>query len=221
MTLRRIIITLLLCSLLSLVSGVVLRPAAVQVAPSTTATPSYFYDRKTAFILNYAIDPLHGGMYTAVNTDGSQLGLLSVPVWGAPANTVRGTDKNGIGQGVFRYLITEYQRARVTGVAGINAHVKGAPLADPAALLDRATACADFVIAHLEIPAAAQPGTIYPNRLFYWGYANQAGTSDYADDAAATGSAARSESTIAWSLAELALALRSAGRPSAQWQPYL
>jgi hypothetical protein len=228
--LTRVLLPLLLVSLFPFFTRDV---PIVLAAPPATATPSYFYDRETAFILNYAIDSANGGMYTAVNPDGTTIpGFMTVPVWGTPANSIRGTDKNSIGQAVcIRYLITEYQRAdtlaakigSAAAVSGINDLLPGMAndLGDPAALLDRAKLCADFVTDKLVIPAVSQSSTANPNRLYYWGYSNQAGNGSFADDQAATGSAARSESSIPWSLAELALALKNAGRPAAEYQPYV
>lgn len=214
-------------------------PAAVP--PPATANPNYFYDRETAFVIKYALDNQYGGIYTAVsNTGGLYPNPLTVAVWGFPPNSIRGTDKSHVGQGVcIRYFITEYQRVTTAGIglSGINSILTGGPnpapaLANPLDLLAKAKSCADFVMNNLEITKSnvGQPGTTVPNRLFYWGFAKRnptpadpIGPGGFIDDTVVTGqgSAARSEAIIAWSLAELGLALKKAGRPAAEWNPYL
>lgn len=227
------------CLLFWIVSAGFWLPAAatptVQAAPPITATPAYYYDHETAFILNFAVDPVYGGMYTAVDANGSSTDAAVSPipesVWGSPPGTIFGADKSHIGQGVcIRYLIGEYQRVTVSGegLGGINAVLAGMqpvgqPLTTPLDLLRVAQRCADF-IPKMEITVADQLlKTDYPDRLFYWGYTNRQGNGNFLDDSASrtTGSAARSESAVSWSLAELALALKEAGRPQSEWQPYV
>ena len=204
----------------------------IQAAPPATATPAYYYDHETAFVINFAIDPVNGGIYTAVDANGSVTDSVVSPipdaVWGAPAGSIYGVDKSHIAQGVcIRYLITEYQRVTISGsgIGGINAALAeiqpaGKPLTAPLDLLRLAQKCADFV-PKMEIKDQAL--TSIPNRLFYWGYTNQTGTGGFLDDSASQldSSASRAESAVAWSLAELALAMKNANRPQAEWQPYI
>lgn len=220
-------------------------PPAAQAAPPAAATPHYYYDRETAFLINYAIDSTNGGLYVAVNADGGLLeDYLPVQVWGFPPNVVRGVQKSHIGQATcMRYMINEYLRASVSGVgvAGINALLQPGrqPLTSPLDLLGYARRCADFVTRAMEIPPAdsvAEPpnadgilpagadqgDTNIPNRLFYWGFTAPDGAGEFIDDTFENGgrSAARSESVIPWTLVELALAIKRAGQPEAEWAPY-
>lgn len=226
-----------LCFLLSLL---VFNIARAQDDPLATlianASPHYYYDRETAFLLNYGLDKTHGGLYTAVDNDGSELGDLPVAVWGFPANYVRGTDKGLYAQATcVRYFITEYQRVTISGVgvAQINSLLKGDEIVD-LDLLAAAQSCADFTIAHLEIDqtddaiaedsytsGSPDKGDVaIPDTLFYWASTSTSGASRFVDDTNPLGqiSAARAESVMAWSLAELALALKKADQP---YQPYL
>lgn len=200
------------------------------------ASPHYFYDRETAFVLNYGLDATHGGLYTAVDADGSLLNALRIVVWGFPADIVQGTDKSLFAQATcVRYFIAEYQRVTVSGagVDEINALLNGAPIAE-LDLLAKAQSCADFVIAHLEIDqtddgtfedplTASKPDkgdAAIPDLLFYWQSSGREGVGRFIDDTSPLGmeSAARSESVMPWSLAELALALKNVGQ---DFQPYL
>lgn len=227
-----------MCSLLILfllLSGVF--SAQAQEAPLYEfASPHYFYDRETAFVLNYGLDTTYGGLYTAVGANGELLNDLPIVVWGFPANLVRGTDKSLFAQSTcVRYFITEYQRVTVSGVGvnEINVLLNGDPINDMD-LLAQARSCADFVITHLEInqtddgaaedpfiaPEPDKGDAAIPDLLFYWQSTGRDGTDRFVDDSSPLGleSAARSESIVPWSLAELALALKNAGE---DFQPYL
>ncbi len=205
-------------------------------APPATATPAYFLDRETAFMIKYAVDATYGGIYTAVDANGGTLGIIPESVWGFPASSIRGTDKSGVGQSTcMRYFITEYQRVTISnsGIGGINTALTSNPgpaiqLTSPIDLLNFGRACGDYIINHLEIPQPQPAGIALPNRLYYWAFNNQQGNATTIgpgglgeDTAPGTqNSAARSESIIAWSLAELGLALKKAGLPASVWQPY-
>jgi hypothetical protein len=226
-------------------AGAGVAPRGAHAAPPSTATPHYYYDRETAFIINHAIDPIHGGLFVAVNADGALLeDFLPVEVWGFPPDVVRGVSKSHIGQGTcIRYFINEYLRAETSGVgvAGVNTFLRPnrAPLTAPLDLLGYARSCADFIARHMEVPpddgiseppnasgllppGADQGDLAIPNRLFYWGFTNRDGVGELVDDTLPNGGRAggRPESIIPWSVAELALVLQRAGRPETEWGPY-
>lgn len=199
-----------------------LSAVAPKDAPPQTASPNYYYDRETAFVIKYAMDKTNKGIYTAVDANGNPyINIIPVSVFGF--SQIPGTDKSHIGQAMcIRYFISEYQRVTTSkiGVTGINNILTGGPspapaLNSPLDLLNQARSCADFAT-HLEIPAAAQASTVSPNRLYYWSFSNRDGTGSFIDDTlpnGAVGSSARSESILPWSIAELGLALKQAGQP--------
>ncbi|NJK71604.1 MAG: hypothetical protein HC932_05190 [Thermales bacterium] len=172
--------TLVATSLISLPS------VEVRAVDTTKANPSYFYDRETAFIINHAIDFDNGGMYVAVNNDGSLIeNPIPEAVWGYEPNTIPGNFKSHIGQATcIRYLITEYQRTSVVGVEGVNDFLKTQDLQEPEDLLGIAAVCADFITNKMiidqadnidenpqaEISQADQGETSSVNSLYYWGY---------------------------------------------------
>jgi hypothetical protein len=225
-----------LCTMIVLSISTVVEPLHAQTGPPPTATPHYYYDRETAFLINYAIDPVFGGMYTALDEDGTLPGgFIEASVWGFPEGLIPYSSKSLYAQGTcIRYFIHEYQRVTVSGVGveGINALLNGPPLTVEEDLLNYARSCADFVIDNMVIlqgprsdpwrdpadydgtgPPPTQGDTAHPNRLYYWVYANREGTGNFFDDTLELGvlSAARAESIIPWSFAELALAMQAAG----------
>ncbi|MEL7433078.1 MAG: DUF11 domain-containing protein [Chloroflexota bacterium] len=140
----------------------------VQAEPiPPTASPNYFYNRETAFIVRYAFDNVNGGIFLAVAPDGSPIGSMAGEViWGVPAglfagNPMQSTDKSLYGHATcIRYFIAEYQRITTLELQGhpaladLNAALVsvGAPtLASPAGLLTYAQSCADFVINNMVI----------------------------------------------------------------------
>lgn len=247
---------ILLLSLLGIVFTFSVQPVAAEPIPAT-ANPNYFYNRETAFILNFAFDDVNGGIFLAVNPDGSQLGSLAgETIWGVDAdlfagNPMEGTDKSLYGHGTcIRYFISEYQRITTLQAAGVPAlaqlnsaiaGVGGTPLASPDALLEAAKSCADFVINNMVInqvddgiaedpwnylPAPAGGGgepdigdVVNPNRIYYWSATSDDATTRFVDDTldqiVTNGGAARAESIVPWSMAELAVALQAAGVPGA------
>jgi hypothetical protein len=224
------------CAVILLSISAAADPLQAQNGPPPTATPHYFYDRETAFLIRYAIDPVNDGLYTALDPDGNLPdGNIDAEVWGFPANLIPYSSKSLYAQATcVRYFIQEYQRVTVSGVgvAAINEllQTSGIQLGGPADLLDYARSCADFVINNMVIPQGAATGqepaeydgvgapptqgdTEHPNRLYYWVYANREGTGNFFDDTLELGvlSAARAESIVPWTFAELAFALQDAG----------
>lgn len=169
------------------------------------------------------------------------VGTIQASVWGFPPATVEHNAKSLYGQGTcIRYFIQEYQRLVTTGVgvAGINQALNAGrpPLNSPEELLTiYAASCANFVMNNMVIPQGAvgnlppggdpalyvatdgpppnQADTQIPNRLYYWAYSNRQGDGNFFDDTIDYGvaSAARSESIVAWAIAELAYAMNVAG----------
>lgn len=162
-------VTLWVSTLVVLV-GLAFTPGKVAAEPiPAEGNPNYFYDRETAFIINYAIDPDLGGAYTAVAGDGSVVGDLPGNIWGVPmpdayfaGNPLQGSDRSLFGQGTcIRWFITEYQRTSDpdgNGIDGINEVLvaMGRPdlrLTNARQLLSiYAASCADFVIDYMVIP---------------------------------------------------------------------
>ena len=212
-----------------------------------SANPHYYYDRETAFVLNYVIDDQFGGVLLAVDEVGTPYGQIDTVVWGVPPERpLFGTDKSLVGQATcIRYFIAEYQRISGSGVgvAGINALLEpGTPrLTSAASLLSYARTCADFVNDNLIIDDAP-PGdfvipdvydnttwngnrpnrndALIPNMLYYWSMTSRNADNRFIDDTDPRYgvSAERSESGVAWSIAELALLMRDAGVGG--WQTY-
>jgi hypothetical protein len=203
-----------------------MRPIGV-LAQSTTPlsekSPNYFYNRESAFIIKNALDSENGGMYLAVDKDGSKIDtVIPGEVWAYEANTLRGTDKTQVGQATcIRFFINEALRTKENGVDGINALLpKGEQLNSSNDVLAKAKICADFAIDKMEI-GNAQDGTYNPNVLFYWGVVSADGTTKYDDsDPKNTTETYRSESSLTWSLAELALAMKNAGFTSTEYAKY-
>jgi len=162
-------VTLWVSTLVVLV-GLAFTPGKVAAEPiPPEGNPNYFYDRETAFIINYAIDPTVGGAYTAVAGDGSLVGDLPGNIWGVPmpdayfaGNPLQGNDRSLFGQGTcIRWFITEYQRASDpdgNGVDGINEVLVAMGRADLQLANARqllsiyAASCADFVLDYMIIP---------------------------------------------------------------------
>ncbi|WP_375446150.1 hypothetical protein [uncultured Fibrella sp.] len=192
----------------------------------TTATPSYYYDRESAFLLNYAIDPANGGIYLAVNESGAIVDLSGVNVWNgvAPPGTLS-SSKTPTAQAIaMLYFIREYHRTKEKGVSGINALVTN-PARQLTAPLDLLTTwaknIADFSVtgSKFKITAAGQTalGT-NANKLYYWGRTKADGTGGTPDG---IGGAATPESIVPWALAELALTMKDAGVSPTIYQPYI
>jgi hypothetical protein len=226
-------------ALTSLAAGATLifQPVTTEAVETQKANPNYYYDRETAFIVNNAIDNENGGMYLAVNKDGSKINNpIPVSVWGYPDGTIPGVSKSHIGQATcIRYLITEYQRATKNGVSEINSLLNNQTIAKPDQLIEVARKCADFINNKMIIKgdddidedvrtsnSPDQGDTANPNALYYWGITNQAGNSGYFDDSASNtaNGVSRSESVIPWTLAELALVMKKAGYAPSDYLPY-
>jgi len=152
-----------------LLVGLAWNPAIVNAEPiPVAANPNYFYDRETAFVINFAIDDDLGGAYTAVDGAGNPVGNLPGNIWGLPTgnaafagNPLQGTDRSLFGQGTcIRWFITEYQRVSDpdgNGIDGINevltAMGSTIQLNNARELLSvYAASCADFVIDYMIIP---------------------------------------------------------------------
>lgn len=155
-------------SIVTIIGTFSVQPTKAEPIP-LTANPNYFYNRETAFIINFAFDSVNGGIYLAVRPDGQAFPALTMSgdIWGVPsatfglANRIQGTDKSLYGHATcIRYFITEYQRVTYlesigeAGLANLNAalvSLGATPLASPEALLNFATSCADFVIDNMVI----------------------------------------------------------------------
>jgi hypothetical protein len=205
-------------TLFSIVLGVFGLVSTKNVEAATALSeksPNYFYDRESAFIIQYGLDSVNKGMYLAVDKDG---GLLDDPinmeVWGYGAEKVRGTDKTQVGQATcMRYFMNEYLRARSNGVAGINEILPaGKKLTNATDLLLKAASCADFAMEKMEIPANKQNQTRIINGLYYWGLVNKDGSTTLDDtNEENTFETYRKESSLPWTLAELALMMKKYG----------
>lgn len=144
-------------------------PADLEIG-LVSENPNYYYDRETAFMVAYAVDYIHGGVYMGVRPDGSPITDLSSEItnfWGIPStvfagNHIQGTEKSLFGLGTcVRYFIQEYQRTetlrlnRAGGVDGINAQLAvigtSRRINRPSDLLTIAQSCADFVTRHMII----------------------------------------------------------------------
>jgi hypothetical protein len=204
--------------------GLILTPN-ISIFASETKTqnnPNYYYNRETAFILKNALDSNNGGMYVATMKDGATPNqTIPANVWGAGNNLIKYTDKSHIGQATcIRYLITEYQRANINGIEGINNLLpSNQKIQSPNDLLEKAKICADFAINKMTI-GDRQSTTKIPNRLYYWSFTDQSGNSGQLDDTASdfTMGVSRSESAIPWSISELAIALKKAGLNYTKYQ---
>lgn len=207
-----------------------------QPQPITDKTPAYFYDHETAFVIEYSIDATNGGMYLALDPATNQpFGTINDNVYGNLA--AEGTDKHAIGHGVcIRYFIQEYQRIADSGegVIGINSVLgnqinSAISLTAPTDLLNYAQSCADFVIDHMVIPVddgitggnedcvgdmcttdSDQGDMATPNMAYLYASTNQDGTARLQDETGipANLAAARAESSIVWSMVELAHILK-------------
>ena len=212
-------------SLISLVfMGLILNPNLSVFANETKTqnNPNYYYNRETAFILKNALDNNNGGMYVATMKNGNVPNeTIPANVWGAGNNLIKYTDKSHIGQATcIRYLITEYQRASINGIDGINALLPvGQKIQSPNDLLEKAKMCADFAMTKMTV-GDKQSTTKIPNRLYYWSFTDQSGTGGQLDDTASdfTMGVSRSESAIPWSISELAIALKKAGLNYTKYQ---
>ncbi len=159
---------LLTIGTLMILAGLTLSPGSVRAEPiPPEGNPNYFYDRETAFIVTYAMDPDIGGAYMAVDGAGNPVGDMPGNIWGLPTgnaafagNPMQGTDRSLFGQGTcIRWFITEYQRTSDPdgdGVDGINdvLAAMGSPvtLSGPEDLLEiYAASCADFVLDYMII----------------------------------------------------------------------
>jgi hypothetical protein len=216
-----------------------IRPIGIMAQSATTLnskSPNYFYNRESAFILQHALDYDNGGMYLAVDKDGSKINsIIPGEVWAYEANTLKGTDKTQVGQATcIRYFINESLRAKENGLDGINSLLPtNLKVNSSNDLLEKAKVCADFAINKMEIPQTVsvksqdqspqdQQDTFNPNTLFYWGVVSADGSVRFDDsDPRNTSETYRSESSLTWTFVELALAMKKAGLPSGEYQPYL
>lgn len=199
-------------------------------------SPNYFYNRESAFILRHALDYDNGGMYLAVDKDGTKIdSIIPGEVWAYEANTLKGTDKTQVGQATcIRYFINEALRTKENGLDGVNDLLpSNLRISSSNEMLKKAKVCADFAINRMEIPQIVtnksldqapqdQADTFNPNVLFYWGVVSADGTKKYDDsNPRNTSETYRSESSLTWTLAELALAMKKNGLPSSEYQPYI
>jgi hypothetical protein len=216
-----------------------IRPIGIMAqATSTlnTKSPNYFYNRESAFILQHALDYDNGGMYLAVNKNGDKIeNIIPGEVWAYEENTLRGTDKTQVGQATcIRYFINEALRTKENSVDDINTLLpSNLKITSSDDILKKAKVCADFAINKMEIPQTVanksqdqfpqdQQDTFNPNTLFYWGVVSADGSKKYDDsNPQNTSETYRSESSLTWTLAELALAMKKTGLPATEYQPYL
>jgi hypothetical protein len=182
-----------------------------------TKNPNYFYDRESAFIIKNALDTTNGGMYLAVDKDGSAITEnINENVWGYGSGKVKGVDKTQVGQATcVRYFMNEYLRTKEKGVAGINELLPaGKKLTDATDVIKKAAFCADFALDKMVIPTGKQGETRIINGLYYWGVVSQDGTTTFDDTLEEnTESTYRKESSLPWAMAELALMMKKNGVP--------
>jgi hypothetical protein len=216
-----------------------IRPIGILAQSATSLsekTPNYFYNRETAFIIKNALDYENGGMYLAVDKDGSKIDtVIPGEVWAYEENTLKGTDKTQVGQATcIRYFINEALRTKENGIDGINSILSAnQKVTSSTDILKKGKVCADFSMNKMEIPQSVankspdqspqdQQDTFNPNTLFYWGVVSSDGSKKFDDsDPKNTSETYRSESSLTWTLAEYALAMKKAGLPSNEYQPYL
>jgi hypothetical protein len=169
------------------------------------------------------LDPVNGGMFLAVNKDGAPITTsIAGEVWAYADTDHPGTDKTQVGQATcIRYFIQEYQRTSLNGVNGINELLpQDKKLSSSKALLEGAKNCANFAMQKMVIQDQSQTAT--PNALYYWGVVSDDGSKQWDDSSKFnTTDTYRTESSLSWSLAELAYALKTAGAASSEYQPYL
>ncbi|MBC7471747.1 MAG: hypothetical protein H7196_00570 [candidate division SR1 bacterium] len=216
-----------------------IRPIGIMAQDTNTLSeksPNYFYNRESAFILQHALDYDNGGMYLAVNKDGAKIdSIIPGEVWAYKANTLSGTDKTQVGQATcIRYFINEALRTKENGLDGINNLLPSDLKVNSSnELLKKAKICADFAISKMEIPQSItdknlnqspqdQADTFNPNTLFYWGVVSANGSKKFDDsNPVNTSETYRSESSLTWTFAELALAMKKADLPLDEYQPYV
>ncbi|MFK7933866.1 MAG: hypothetical protein AB8G22_10170 [Saprospiraceae bacterium] len=194
------------------------------VIPTSPFTPHYYYNRETAFLINYAIDPTNGGLYLATDGNGAIVDLSSLDIWNftAPSglmSDIKTTSAQSMG---ILYFIREYHRAKEYGFSELNALIL-----DPADTLASATELlttyakniADFCVTGdpFEITNQTALGAD-ANKMYYYGYTEAGGTGGMLDG---TDGASNAESMLPWALAELALIMSEAGVSSTVYQPYI
>lgn len=202
-------------------------PAHTQRAATEQATtPNDYYDLETRFLVDHVFDPVNGGIYLAVKGDGTPWGPIPEQIYGFRPRSLQGTSKHPGGQATcIEYFVQEYQRltdlgSSITTQQGV---LRGRDM------LQWAKNCADFVDNHLIIgtsqnepppPTPCAPG-VGNKCLYYWGFVDATGTGSYlpANGAGVTGFSAPStlyltDSYVAWTISELALALHAVGDPS-------
>ncbi len=181
----------------------------------STKNPNYFYDRESAFIIKNALDYTNGGMYLAVDKDGSAITeVIDENVWGYGSGKVAGVDKTQVGQATcVRYFMNEYLRTKENGVNGINELLPAdKKLANATDVIKKAAFCADFAIDKMVIPADKQDDTRIINGLYYWGIVSQDGSTTFDDTLEENSeSTYRKESSLPWAMVELALMMKKNG----------
>ena len=201
-------------------------------------TPAYYFDHETAYVIEHSIDAVNGGMFLALDPDTNDpFGVITDTVYGNAFAVGSDKNAVGQAVCV-RYFVQEFQRISTSGqgVIGINTILdeqmgSSISLTESADLLTTyATACADFIVDHLTIPVddsqsgsgetcvaggicednADQGDVGQPNMYYYWASVGIDGSTRRIDDTLVdeNASAARAYSSLPWSLAELALALK-------------
>ena len=201
-------------------------PSVLEAQVPSTATPSYYYDRETAYLINFAIDKTNGGIYTATSSSGAIVDLSGLLLWNgtAPSGTmssVKTTSAQAVG---ILYFIREYQRTKEVGITDVNAQITatGDKVTTPLEFLTKwAKNLADFAIGGEKFkmsPSAQSAMGGNANKLYYYGKTDANGSNGTPDG---TGGAGTPESLLPWALSELALVMKDAGVSSTVYQPYI
>ncbi len=200
-------------------------PQLVNSQPSG-ATPNYYYNHETAFLINYAIDHEYGGLYMATNGNGNIVDLSNLFLWNgyAPEGT-SSSQKTPSAQAIaILYFIREYHRLKINGVEGLNNNINNTNYHftnEVDALTIWAKSIADFVVTDNPFKISSTAQTALggnANKMYYYGTVDRKGENGIIDG---TSGSSSPESMLPWALTELALIMKEAGLSSTLYQPYI
>lgn len=181
------------------------------------------YDLETRFLIDNVIDPVYGGVYIAVQGDGTPWGPIPESIYGFDPGFLEGTSKHPAGHAVcISHFLHEYQRLSYTERT-ITTSKYGVQRADD--MLTWARNCADFINTYMIMGEGQNEPDNLPECdpgignmcLYYWGFVNRTGQEHwYAIPASRTTVAyyALADSFVAWTMADLALELHRLGDPA-------
>ena len=200
--------------------------AKFEITPPTTASPSYYYNRESAYLINFAIDQTNGGLYMATDASGAIADLSGIGIWNftAPPGTMSSLKTPSAQAMGILYFIREYHRLQDNGIAGLNSLINN-PANQISVPLDLLTVyaknLADFSIVGdpFKISAADQAALgVDANKAFYYGFTQADGSGGMVDGSNGSSSP---ESLLPWALVELALIMQEVGVAVSVYQPYI